>query len=242
MTQPEALVLVPGLMSDEALWQTSIAKLQSRLPIQVADHGDLDSLTAMAARVLAHAPDRFALAGHSMGGRVALEVMRMVVRQAPQRVTHLALLDTGCHAMPSGDAGNEERAARQALVFQAESQGVAAMTRTWVKGVVHPSRWHDAALIDGIVTMFARKSVDVFKAQVRALLARPEAGAVLQDIACPTLVLCGSDDANSPPAANRDMAAALADAQLVVVERCGHMSMLEQPDAVNAALDAWLNR
>jgi pimeloyl-ACP methyl ester carboxylesterase len=140
----------------------------------------------MAERVLASAPKYFALAGHSIGGRVALEVMRLIL-QTPQRVPHLALLDMGRHALTSGEAGDQERAARQAFLTQAQTQGVAAMARHWVQGMVHAARLNDAALIESIVTMFERKSAELFAAQIRALLARPEAYPVLATIQCPTL-------------------------------------------------------
>lgn len=240
--KPEALILIPGLMCDAAVWRAQIAAFNSQLPVQVCDHGALDSLPAMAERVLAAAPEYFALAGHSMGGRVALEVMRLVQPHAAQRVTHLGLFDTGCHALPAGVAGDKERAGRMEFVKQAETQGVAAMAREWVKGMVHPARLSDAALVGDTVTMFARKSADIFKAQIHALLARPEAYPLLKDIHCPTLVLCGTHDLNSPPAANREMAEALPNGELAIIEQCGHMSMMEQPHAVNAAMTAWLRR
>lgn len=240
--KPEALVLIPGLMCDQAMWQAQIASFSTRVPIQIADHGELDSLVAMAERVLETAPKSFALAGHSMGGRVALEVVRLVSQQAPERITHLGLLDTGCHALPAGEAGERERATRQVFLMQAQKEGVAAMARNWVKGMVHPSRLTDAPLINGIVQMFARKSVKVFSAQIRALLARPQAYPLLSGIRCPTLVLCGTEDLNSPPAVNREMAAAIPNSQLVIIEQCGHMSMMEKPSDVNTALERWLSR
>ncbi|MGE0113727.1 MAG: alpha/beta fold hydrolase [Steroidobacteraceae bacterium] len=227
-----ALVLAPGLMCDAAVWRAQIAAFERQMPIQVIDHGLLDSLPAMAEHLLAQAPARFALAGHSMGGRVALEVMR----QAPERVTHLALLDTGCHALPAGEAAGKERALRLGFLQLAQDKGVAMMARSWLRNMVHPERLSDVALIDSIVNMFARKSVEIYAAQIKALLARPEAFPLLAGIRCPTLVLSGNEDMNSPPAVNHEMAAAIAGAQLELVPDCGHMSLLEQPEAVNAAL------
>lgn len=233
-----ALVLVPGLMCDASVWRAPMAALDPRLPVQVADHGRLDSLPAMARALLRRAPSRFALAGHSMGGRVALEVMRI----APERVTHLALLDTGCRALPEGEAGVREREVREGFLRLAREQGVQSMARHWVRGMVHRDRLRDAALVEEIVAMFARKPVEVFAAQVRALLDRPDATALLGAIRVPTLVLTGEQDTNSPPAVNREMADAIPDATLCVLERCGHMSMQEQPEAVVAALAQWLQR
>ncbi len=235
---PAQLVLAPGLMCDAEAWQAQVAELSPHQSVAVIDYGHLDSLPAMASHLLAQITGEFALAGHSMGGRVALEVMR----QAPQRVTHLALLDTGCHALPMGEAAQHERELRFGFLNLARTRGVSAMARNWVRNMVHPDRLQDAQLIDSIVSMFARKDADVYAAQINALLNRPEAYPLLSSIRCPTLVLCGNEDLNSPPAANREMAAAVVDSQLVVLEKCGHMSMQEQPQAVNAALSAWLQR
>ncbi len=238
----DALVLAPGLMCDAAAWQAQIAALESQLPIQVIDYGKLDSLPAMAAHLLQQAPPRFALAGHSMGGRVALEVMRQVIQVAPERISHLALLDTGCHALPDGDAAEKERAMRLGFLRLAQEKGVAAMARSWVRNMVHPDRLVDAPLIESIVTMFARKPVDVYEAQIKALLARPEAFPLLAQIRCPTLVLCGNEDSNSPPAANLEMAGAIAGDQLDIIPHCGHMAPMERPEAVNDALRTLLAR
>lgn len=230
------LVLAPGLMCDADAWQAQLVAFEAQLPVQVIDYGLLDSLPAMATHLLAQAPTRFALAGHSMGGRVALEVMR----QAPERITHLALLDTGCHALPTGEAAEKERVMRLGFLELAQAKGVAAMARSWVRNMVHPARLSDAALIERIVSMFARKSVDVYAAQIKALLARPEALPLLAGIRCPTLVLCGNEDSNSPPPANQEMADAIVGSQLRVIPECGHMSMMERPQAVNEALRALL--
>jgi pimeloyl-ACP methyl ester carboxylesterase len=232
------LVCAPALMCDVIEWQAQIAAFESQLSVQVIDYGVLDSLPAMAEHLLKDAPPRFALAGHSIGGRVALEVMRI----APERVTHLALLDTGCHALPEGEAAEKERTLRLGFLELAKDKGVAAMARTWVRNMVHPDRLTDKPLIDTITTMFARKPVAVYAAQIKALLERPEAFPLLSQIQCPTLVLCGNEDGNSPPEANREMAAAITSALLQIVPKCGHMSLMEQPQAVNAALQALLAR
>lgn len=239
--KPEALLLAPGLMCDTTAWRHQLSSFERQLPVKVIDYGEIDSLPGMAAHLLAQAPQHFALAGHSMGGRVALEAMRLVLQSTPKRVTHLALLDTGCHALPSGEAAVRERDMRLGFQRLAEQHGVAAMARSWVRNMVHPDRLaNDAALIAEIVEMFARKPVAVYAAQIKALLNRPEAFPLLAQIQCPTLVLCGEADLNSPPVANHEMADALPNAQLVVVPECGHMSMQEQPEAVLAAMQTWL--
>ena len=234
----DALVLAPGLMCDATVWRAPLAACGGRLPVSVADYGELDSLQAMARELLRAAPRQFALAGHSMGGRVGLEVVRL----APERVTHLALLDTGCRALPEGIDGRRERDVREGFLRLAREQGVAAMARHWVRGMLHRDRLHDTPLVEEIVQMFGRKPQEIFAAQIRALLARPEAAELLPAVRVPALVLTGAQDVNSPPAANSEMAALIPGATLCVLPRCGHMSMQEQPEAVNAALEEWLQR
>jgi len=234
----EPLVLVPGLVCDAAVWQPQRAALASRHGIQVAVHGEADSLGRMAEQILAQAPPRFALAGHSMGGRVALEVLA----RAPARVTRLALLDTGHDGLPDGEAGEGERAGRLRLLDVAQRQGMRAMGAEWVQGMVHPRRLGDAPLIGAILDMFARSTPAVFAAQIRALLARPDRSTLLPRIAVPTLVLCGREDSWSTLDRHRVIAGLIPGSVLVDVPDCGHMCTLEQPGAVTAALDAWLQR
>lgn len=190
----------------------------------------------MAARVLAEAPPIFALAGHSMGGRVALEVLR----QAPRRVTRLALLDTGYRGRPDGSAGDEERTRRLALLALARRDGMRAMGREWMRAMVHPARLADGALCEAILAMIERQSPESYAAQIDALLARPDVSALLRTIRVPTLVACGRDDAWSPLPQHRDIAALVPGSRLVVFDDCGHMAPMERPEAVAAALIGWL--
>ena len=192
----------------------------------------------MAEAVLQQTPGEFVVAGHSMGGRVALEVYRA----APDRVRGLALLDTGYQARQHDDAGERERVERMKLVELARQSGMRAMGQQWVRPMVHPDRLSDTALIEAILEMIERKTVAVFEAQQRALLARPDATQLLGEISCPTLVLCGHEDAWSPPSRHEEMARRISTSELVIVERCGHMSTMEQPDAVYAALTRLLSR
>ncbi len=234
---PPVLLLAPGLMCDATSWG-AVPALLSGFDCRVVDHGMADSLAQMAEQLLAHAPERFALAGHSMGGRVALEVMRI----APERVTHLGLFDTGHLPKPVGMAGDEEVGKRMALLAMAREQGVRAMASEWVKGMVAPHRLADRPLIDAILDMFERKSADIFERQLRALIQRPDATPVLAQIRVPTLVLCGELDAWSPPAQHQAMANCIAARPAVVsIADCGHMAMQEQPEAVAAAMRQWLS-
>jgi pimeloyl-ACP methyl ester carboxylesterase len=234
---PRTLLLLPGLLCDSAVWQPQIDALSSRFDCTVANYASLTSLTAMAEHVLATAPtDTFALAGHSMGGRVAFEVMRL----APQRVERLALLDTSYPALAKGNEGELERSRRMALLQIARSQGMRVMGEAWASGMVHPTRLN-TPLFDSILDMIERNTPDMFAAQVQALLTRPDATALLREIRCPTLVLCGREDSWSPLQRHEEMHAAIAGSRLVVIEQCGHMATMEQPDVVSQAFADWLD-
>jgi pimeloyl-ACP methyl ester carboxylesterase len=230
---PATRVLLPGLLCDREVWQAQIDALG---PCHVPGYGSLDSLSAMAAHVLATAPPGpLAVAGHSMGGRIAFEMLRL----APERIARLALLDTSYHPLAEGEAGEAERAGRLALLATARRDGMAAMAREWAVGMVHPSR-HGTPLFEAIVAMLARKTPEHYAAQIEALLNRPDAGPLLPTIRCPTLLLCGRDDAWSPPARHEHMQQRIKGSRLVVIEQCGHMSTMEQPEAVSQALREWL--
>lgn len=236
----EPLLLVPGLMCDATVWHPVLPALCHGRRCEVVDLGDCDALASMAQRLLEHAPARFALAGHSMGARVVLEVLR----QASERVSRVALLDTGFLARSDGAAGAEETRKRMALLEVARRQGVGAMASVWVQGMVHPRRLGDASLIAAIVAMFERKSADTFERQIRALLERPDASAVLGAISVPTLVLCGRQDSWAPVAQHAAIHGLIGaeGATLTIVEDAGHMAPMEQPDAVAAALLHWLEQ
>lgn len=230
------VVLLPGLLCDRAVWEPQIAALSGRYDCLAADYGSAESLAAMAQSVLGSAPAVFSLAGHSMGGRVALEVMR----RAPQRVSRLALLDTGYQARPGGEAGEAEARKRCRLLEMASSQGMRVMGREWLDGMVHPDRLRDAPLMESILAMIERKTPGIFAAQIPALLSRPSAEAVLRAIDCPTLVLCGRQDSWSPLERHEQMAGMIPGARLTVIEDSGHMVTLERPEAVTGALGSWL--
>jgi pimeloyl-ACP methyl ester carboxylesterase len=233
------LVLVPGLLCDAAVWKPQMKALKQLASIQVADHGALDSLGAMAEAILAKAPAKFAVAGHSMGGRVALEV----VRRAASRVTGLALLDTGYTPLPPGVAGEKEAAGRHELLELARQSGMRAVGERWLRiPMIHEARLKDRRLVESILQMFGRRTPEQFAAQIRALLQRPDAAPLLPIISSPALVLCGKDDAWAPLSTHRVMAHLIPHSTLVPVPDCGHMSTMERPDEVSAALAAWLKR
>lgn len=236
MNDPESLVLVPGLVCDARVWQDQAQTLSAGRQIIVAAHGLADRLGTMAEQVLDLAPPRFALAGHSMGGRVALEVLA----RAPQRVTRLALLDTGFEKIAPGEAGEREKAGRYRLRDIGRREGMLALGRNWAQGMVHPLRLDDAPLMAEIHAMIARAPLAQFEAQTEALLNRPDRTALLPGIRVPTLVLCGREDAWSRLARHEELARQIPGARLVAVPECGHMATMERPAAVSQALAAWL--
>jgi pimeloyl-ACP methyl ester carboxylesterase len=231
------LILLPGLVCDEAVWADQKRALADIADITVADYGLLNTLSAMAGAVLDNAPQRFAVAGHSMGGRVALEIMA----QEPGRVTHLGLLDTNYVGLAAGDAGKQEAAGRYARRDVARAEGMRAMSWEWLQGMVHPDRLKDKALTGAIMDMFARKTVGIFEAQTHALLNRRDRRDLLPKIQCPTLVLCGREDAWSTPERHEEMARLIPHAKLSVIEQCGHMCTMERPQEVSAAMRTWLS-
>lgn len=225
------LVLLPGLLNDHRLWAAQMAALAPVAQCVVADLTQDDSLAGMAARVLAAAPDRFALAGLSMGGYVAMEILR----RAPERVERLALLDTT--ARP--DAPDQTQRRKDAVAI-AKAGGFDKIMPTMLPVLVHPDH---LALerVGGIAKDMARVvGPDAFARQQNAIMHRPDSRPGLPRIACPTLVLVGADDAATPPERAEEMADLIPGARLEVVERCGHLSTLEQPEAVSAAMRQWL--
>jgi pimeloyl-ACP methyl ester carboxylesterase len=229
--QPAPLVLLPGLICDSTIWARPVAELAQFDPVVIDGYGDADSIGAMAEAVLAAAPARMSLAGHSMGARVALELYA----RAPQRVERLALLDTGIHPVVPGEAGR-----RQALIDLGRQRGMEALIDAWLPPMVHPDRRSDPEFMAPLRAMCLRAGIDTFEAQVRALLGRPDARANLGRISCPVLVGVGSDDAWSPVDQHRDIAARIAGATLDVYDGAGHMAPFETPLPVAESLRRWL--
>lgn len=228
-----SIVLLPGLLCDAEIWSAQIAGLGGDHEVFCPGFLDHDSIEAMAEDVLSQAPATFALAGHSMGGRVALEV----VRRAPERVERLALLDTGYRPAKPGESGG-----RHALIKTALEQGMEALAHDWLPPMVAPHHAADSALMARLTAMVARATPALFQRQTNALLTRPDAQPVLKTIGCATALIVGRLDGWSPLAQHEEMAALIPDATLTVIEDSGHMSPVEQPQAVSAALLAWMSR
>jgi pimeloyl-ACP methyl ester carboxylesterase len=220
-------VLVAGLNCSARLYAEQIPALWQFGPVIVADHRRDDSMAAMARRILAAAPPRFALVGLSMGGYVAFEIMS----QAAGRVAKLALLDTGAR----GEAP-ERTEQRKPLIVLAKSGRFAEILESQYPTLVHHSRHNDAALKAIVRAMNEETGADAYLRQQQAIMTRVDSRPSLAVIKCPTLVLVGDSDEATPPDLAREMAAAIAGAKLVVVPECGHLSTIERPDAVNKAL------
>ncbi|MEZ5643364.1 MAG: alpha/beta hydrolase [Burkholderiaceae bacterium] len=233
----QTLLLIPGLLCDSTVWRAQRADLVDLADCVVADHGDADSLEDMARRALALVPGEasFALAGHSMGGRVALEILRL----APARVTRIALMDTGYQARPPGHAGEAEQTGRKALLDQARAQGMRAMGEAWSRGMLHPDRL-GGPVQDEVLRMIERSTPARFEAQIQALLRRPDATPQLVALAVPTLLLCGRDDTWSPVSRHIEMQRLVPEAELVIIENSGHMVTMERPVEVGQAMRKWL--
>ena len=225
------IVLVPGLNCSPRLYTEQIPALWRFGPVMVADHTRDDSIAAIARRILAAAPPRFALAGLSMGGYICFEIMR----QAPQRVVKLALLDTG--ARPETAEQTQGRRQRIELV---KTGRFAEETDLQFPKLVHRSRHSDVALKQLVRAMADETGAAAFLSQQTAIMGRPDSRPGLAAIKCPTLVLVGEGDELTPPALSREIAAGIDGARHVVVAECGHLSTLERPAAVMAAMVEWM--
>ena len=218
MAEKLPLILVPGLLCTADLWAHQIAHLGDvAVPMVTAEHARHDSLGAIAAAILGAAPHRFALAGLSMGGYIALEIMR----QAPERVAKLALLDTSARADTA-----EQMARRQELLAQASIGQFKGVTPRLLPFLLHPDRLQDKALVNRVLQMAADIGKEGLFRQQRATMARPDSRDDLARIACPTLVLCGDGDRLTPPERAEEIAAGIAGARLVLIAACGHLSKI----------------
>lgn len=230
MADRTPLLLLPGLLCDATLWRGTVAGLEDVADCGIADLTRDEDVGAMAARVLAIAPDRFALAALSMGGYVAFEILR----RAPTRVTRLALLDTS--AAPDTP---ERAAARRGAIESLRLGRFIGVTERMLPQLVHPS--HVAGPVGAIVRdMAQRVGGAAFVRQQQAILTRPDSRPLLPAITIPTMVAVGDADMLTPPYESRAMHRAIAGSTLHIIADCGHLPPLEQPGATIDLLRDWL--
>lgn len=225
------LLFVPGLACDDAVWSRQIAALSEIAECTIADVSQDDSIADMASRALHNAPPRFALAGLSMGGYIALEILR----QAPERVTRLALIDT--QAGPDSPKQGDRRTQVMQTVRNGDFETVVDM---FPPLLFHEDRQSDDALVGEYKAMAHRVGAETFLRQQTAIANRLDSVPTLSDITCSTLIICGEDDALTPLEDSELMASKIHGAQLEVFERCGHMSPWEMPEKVNTLLHEWV--
>lgn len=221
------IVLIPGLLGSPRLYAAQIPELWRIGPVMIADHTRDETMAAIARRILAATPPKFALVGLSMGGYIAFEILRT----APERVVKLALLDTSARPdLP------EQSEARRAQIAEAQSGRLLDVLDRAFPTWVHPARRTDATLKALTVTMAHETGVEGFVHQQRANISRSDSRPSLAGIPCPTLVLVGEQDTLTPPERAAEIANGIPGARLVTVPECGHMSAAEQPHKVTEAL------
>jgi pimeloyl-ACP methyl ester carboxylesterase len=225
------ILLVPGLGGSPRIYAPVIPSLWRFGPVTVANHIRDDNMAVIARRILAEAPPRFALAGHSMGGYIAFEIMR----QAPQRVAKLALLNT--QARPDAPEAIERR---RGMIVRIRAGGFRDGIEAMIPGFLHPSRRDDAELRKLVYEMADDVGPEAFVRQLTAVMGRADSRPTLATIACPTLVLTGDEDNTIPNSLSAEIADGIRGAKLTIVPQCGHLSQIEQPQAVADALVEWL--
>lgn len=225
------ILLVPGLACSPRIFAPVVPALWRFGPVTVANHIRDDNMGAIARRILAEAPPRFALAGHSMGGYIAFEIMR----QAPERVAKLALMNT--QARPDTPEAGERR---RGQIARAKAGEYRAILDELFTVFVHPSRRDDAGLRALVRDMGDDVGADAFARQLTAIMSRPDSRPTLAWIKCPTLVLSSDEDNTVPNALSTEMANGIPGARLVIVPDCGHLTPPEQPQATAGALVEWL--
>jgi pimeloyl-ACP methyl ester carboxylesterase len=227
------LLLLSGLLCDETVWVDAAQDLESVVDVRIASFQGFDSIQAMAEHVLRMAPQQFLVAGHSMGGRVALEILRL----AKERVLGLALLNTGVHPLRAGEIESRGR-----LVKLARERGMSAVAADWLPPMMGASPARVAQVMPKLQAMVERQTAESFGAQTKALLERPDAVRVLRTVNVPTLLASGTADTWSPLTQHEEIHRQIPEATLVAIEDAGHMAPAEQPQAVAAAVRTWMAR
>ncbi|MDB5396074.1 MAG: hydrolase, alpha [Rhodospirillales bacterium] len=226
------LILLPGQLCDAALWESQRQALSDIADIRIGDLTLDDSVAAMAGRTLADAPARFALCGLSLGGYAAFEI----IRRAPERVTHLGLMNTSARADAEEQSERRERSVRAARI--GAFKGV---TPRFLPTIIHPDHAADPAMAKIVLEMTERVGRVAFESQQHAAIGRPDSRALLPSIRCPVLVVGGREDRVAPPPLQQEIATGIAGARLEILETCGHLAPIEQADEVNRLMRAWLS-
>jgi pimeloyl-ACP methyl ester carboxylesterase len=224
------VLLVPGLLCDGHVWEATLSAL-APMPAEVADVTTQPSIPAMATDLLARYPGPLIVVGHSMGGRVAMEM----ARQAPGRLLGMALLNTGM--APRSEA---EMPGREAMIARAHREGMAALAAHWLPGMMAAGVAPDPAVIDGLTRMVCRMTPEIAERQILALIDRPDARIGMPDWRGPLLLMTGRLDVWSPVAQHEDIARLCPQARLEIIENAGHFAPVEQPAAVAALLSDWV--
>lgn len=230
MSKP-ALVLLPGMLCDGTLWQNQTAHLSAYADITIADLTTVDSIQKMALGVLAESPPRFALAGLSLGGIVAFEMIRL----APEMITRLALLDTTPYPM------SQERIQDWGPLLEARDETLfAALAAQKLARMMYPGHSQNPVVFQALNRMVENVGPRGFQNQLKAQINRPDSRSTLSQIDMPTLVLVGREDNTCPLHIHLEMIDEIPNAILVVIRHCGHLSPIERPDAITAVLKYWL--
>ena len=223
-------LFLPGLLSDGRVWQEVADRLN--LPLLLADLTRDDTIGGMAARALVDFDGPISVMGHSMGGRVAIEMARL----QPGRVTSLVLANTGHTSMKPGE---EEKRGRLVDLGRRDMRELAEV---WLPPMLAPDRIADLSLVDDLTQMVIKAGPEVHERQIRALLSRPDAGKTLPAITCPVLLMTGAQDRWSPEAQHREMAAMTSDSTVEIINDVGHFLPIEQPDRTAGTIHKWLSR
>ncbi len=231
MTESPPLLLIPGLNLSPRLYAAQIPALWRIGPVMVANHARAASMEAIARQILAEAPPRFALAGLSMGGYIAFEM----IRQTPERIARLALLDTSARADTE-----EQTKLRRARIDEVRAGRFREMVQATYPLFVHPSRLADPGLRAQVAAMAEETGEEAFLRQIEAIIARPDSRPDLARIRCPTLVICGDKDQLTPPVLAQEMAGGIGGARLVILPECGHLAPIERPEMVTSLMESWL--
>ncbi len=226
------LVLIPGLVSDSIVWAPLAEAAFGFTSVRHADLSDGRSITGMARKLLDETPGDIIAVGHSMGGRVAMEMAHI----APDRIRGLVLANTGHHPKREG-----EEVKRQQMI-DLGNRSIEELARQWLPPMLDPARVGDRDLIDSLQAMVLRAGSEVHERHIRALIGRPDASAYVADITCPILLVAARQDGWSPIGQHQEIADAAPDAELVIIENAGHFAPVERPAETTAAITEWLAR